>query len=109
MNRLVLAAGLAVILGTALADSARAQSPYVDPCYRPPLGGPLPPKHFVGARYSFYYPSLYSSSYYAPSYTQPTFSPGPKYLPPGPYWYTASYPFTPAYYGYYYTPGYFRY
>jgi hypothetical protein len=96
------------VASLALAGAAAAQSPYIDPHYRPPIGGPVDPPVFSGARYSFYQPSFYSSSYYQPSYTQPTFY-TPKYLQPGPYWYTPAHSFTPGYYSYYYTPGYFRY
>ena len=48
------------------------------------------------------------SSYYSPSYTAPYYS-TPSYYNPGPYYYTPTYPYTRSYYGYYYTPGYYRY
>lgn len=96
-------------LALAVAVSAAAQPPgcVAAPGY-PPIAGPMSPHLFVGARYSFYQPSFYSSSYYQPSYTNPTFD-NPHYPQPGPYWYTPAKAFSPGYYSYYYTPGYFRY
>jgi hypothetical protein len=63
---------------------------------------------FQGGRYSYYQPPLFSGSFYQPSYTAPRVY-TPRYPQPGPYYYTPAGSFTPAYYGYYYTPGWFRY
>ena len=83
--------------------------------YGVPNTGGMP---FVGNSYSFYSPS-YSSSYYLPSFssyatqslgyqTTPYRTPT-LYLQPGPYYYTPAQSYTPEYYGYYYSPRFFRY
>lgn len=95
------------------AGGAHAQYP---PSPRVPvviLGAPAPDTPqvpFLGARYSFRAapsPSV-SYSYYAPGYVAPQLF-NPRYPDPGPYYSTATYPYVQSYYGYYYSPGYFRY
>jgi hypothetical protein len=65
---------------------------------------------FLGARDSFHEPRTPCAgfSYYGPGYVAPMFF-NPRYREAGPYYYTATYPFVQSYYGYYYTPGFFRY
>ncbi len=106
---MLLAAALAVVAATA----ARAQAPYPPPLTPPPpvvvLGTPTPAVPFAGARYSFFQPGVISTgTFYRPDYNGIRLTP-PRYLPPGPYFYTAYGPYSPGYYSYYYTPGYFRY
>lgn len=108
MSRLLLGVVLTMAV-TAL--PARAQ--YRAPCPPGPpvvlLGAPVPDvTPFQGNRYSFDQQGTFSNSYYQPSYTAPrTFN--PRWPNPGPYYYTPAYSFTPGYYSFYYTPGYFRY
>jgi hypothetical protein len=95
---------------TALGSPAWGQSP---PCCQGPpvviLGAPTPSAvPFEGGRYSFHQPPTFSSNFLAPGYTAPRLDIR-RSLPPGPYYFTPTAPYTPAYYGYYYTPGYFRY
>jgi hypothetical protein len=74
---------------------------------QPPATPPLP---FLGARYSFYAPRTpcQSFSHYGPGYVAPQFF-NPRYPDAGPYFHTPGYPYSPTYYSYYYTPGFFRY
>jgi hypothetical protein len=85
---------------------------------RPACTAPAP-QYFAGASYSFYttpstmlsyYPPgpYYHSSNYTPVYVYPGYYPA-RYYNPGPYYYTPAQSYTPGYYSYYYTPGYFRY
>jgi hypothetical protein len=71
---------------------------------------------FSGGSYSFHppgYSSYYPSPTPVPSYSVPTYlSPArynSRYSIPGPYFYTPTGAWTPGYYSYYYTPGFFRY
>lgn len=74
-----------------------------------PYVPPVPPSQvFAGGRYSFNDPNYPGFTYYAPGYVAPMFA-QPRYLNPGPYYYTPTSPYAPSYYSYYYTPGYFRY
>lgn len=115
---------VAALLGVALLGGvARAQypQPYVAP--RSPYAYPGPagpirqggPQAFSGSSYGFQSPGS-ASCYTPPSSNYPVYSSfydprltNPRYIEPGPYWYTQTYPFTNGYYSYYYTPGYFRY
>lgn len=85
--------------------------------YPPPavvLGAPVPadapPLPFVGARYSLHATQApcQSFSFYGPGYVAPRYF-NPRYTPPGPYYSLPTYPYSPSYYSYYYTPGFFRY
>jgi len=86
---------------------------YGSPFYAPDVQGRAP---FVGNSYSFYGPA-YTSSYYTPVYSatqslgyQTTPHGAPLlYAQPGPYFYTPGQSYTPTYYGYYYSPRFFRY
>jgi hypothetical protein len=60
-----------------------------------------------GVSTSYYTPGYYSRSYSA-KIAPPAFSP-PQNRNPWPYFYTPAGDYTPGYYSYYYTPGYFRY
>lgn len=115
----------ASLLGVALLGGvARAQYPqYYAPAPAPapsPYNYPGPanpvrqPQAFNGSSYglqppgtaSCYPPTVSYSPFYS-SFYDPRLT--PRYPDPGPYWYTRTYPFVGSYYGYYYTPGYFRY
>jgi hypothetical protein len=95
--------------------------------YAPPQPAGTP---FVGASYGFIPPSYKSGNYgpttnyyytAPPTYIQPPYTPmttsyyypsgnyRQSYANPGPYYYTAGGSWSPGYYSYYYTPGYFRY
>jgi hypothetical protein len=119
MGRLLRSATLAAALGVLLTavPAARAQypgycppypgvtySPYYTPLYTPPTS----PFYFAGASYSFYGPPSFATGNYGPSYQAPRFY-NPRYPDAGPYFYTPTGPYTPGYYSYYYTPGWFRY
>jgi hypothetical protein len=130
MTRLAMAAAVATLAGLPAIGMSPARAQYPGPCYYPPaaaLPPPAPVPHvFVGSSYSFYQPNVYVPPVqvpfgypYAGPYTSFS-SPGyyyqgsvelyrSRYPDPGPYYYTRTYPYTPTYYGYYYTPGYFRY
>jgi hypothetical protein len=108
-------------LGVVLMAPASVRAQYATPCYQAPavaLYAPVPVEQpvvpFVGSSYAFRAPtySPYYASYYAPvqgsAYAAPSYY-QPRYLNPGPYYYTATYSYTPGYYSFYYTPGYFRY
>lgn len=113
-------AGLAIAVFGLFAlhpDTATAQ--YPPACYNPPGASYLPPAiayapppvpaaPYVGARYSFYGPGYYSASYYSTDYQATRFN-QTRYPNPGPYYYTPTREYTPGYYSYYYTPGFFRY
>jgi hypothetical protein len=74
-----------------------------------PYVPPVPPAQiFAGGRYSLTNATTPGFTSPGPGYTAPMFY-NPRYLNPGPYYYTPAPPFSPSYYGYYYTPGYFRY
>jgi len=88
----------------------------------PPVAPPLPfaaAQPFTGNRYAFFTPYTVGVPRYptfgVPRYPVRSFSAGGIGLPrsvyyqPGPYFYTPGRAFTPGYYSYYYTPGYFRY
>jgi len=109
MKRLV---AIATVLAGAAVTGSPAWAQYPPACANPPvviLGAPMPSATpFEGNRYSLYQPPTFSGNFLAPSYTAPRLY-NPRYIPPGPYWYTPTFPYTPSYYGYYYTPGYFRY
>lgn len=71
-------------------------------CYPSYAGNGLP-----NVSTSYYTPGFYSRAYAAKNMTPPVFSfPNAK---PWPYFYTPAGDYTPGYYSYYYTPGYFRY
>lgn len=113
--RMSAVAALAVVSGFAVMEGgARAQYPPAAPpgpvvTLGAPLPADTPPVPFLGARYTLRTSQTCPSfSYYAPGYNAPMFY-NPRYPDAGPYYYTRSYPYTPSYYGYYYTPGYFRY
>ena len=93
-------------------------NPYTTYYYAPAPPQTIPAAPFVGNSYAFYGPG-YSPSYYTPSYsnyatsvlgyqTTPYRTPT-LYGQPGPYYYTPAQSGTPAYYGYYDTPRFFRY
>jgi hypothetical protein len=99
-----------------LVGQAPAQTPYPPNRPAPPvvtLGAPMPDAPnvpFLGANYSLQSPRTpcRSFGYYAPGYVAPMFY-NPRYPDPGPYFFTATYPYARSYYSYYYTPGFFRY
>jgi hypothetical protein len=110
LHSLVLGAALVVWLSLQVAPAA-AQYPR----YYPPPSRYAPPSYFAGSSYSFdtprYYSGYlpnYSSYYYAPTPCGPV-TRVPRYYDPGPYYYTPASSWSPGYYSYYYTPGYFRY
>jgi hypothetical protein len=103
-----------------------------DDCCLPLASADSPVRYFDGSSFAFTapcfsyscYPSYgpngsfptYSTSYYTPGYYSrsyaakmipPDFS--PRLSNPWPYFYTPAGDYTPGYYSYYYTPGYFRY
>jgi hypothetical protein len=84
------------------------QARYVPPAVS--LGAPVaaPAVPFAGGRYSFGQPPTFHSGYNAPGYVAPQFY-NPRYPNPGPYFFTPGGAWSPSYYSYYYTPGYFRY
>ena len=63
---------------------------------------------YTGGSYNFSGPSFTAGSAYGPNYVAPNFN-SQRYPNPGPYYYSAGYPFSASYYSYYYSPGYFRY
>jgi hypothetical protein len=93
------------------------------PCYQPQVSGYQAPQFFAGSSYAFsgavsppvyysyssHYPGSNSTYYgmYPPSYYSGY--PQTTYINPGPYYYTPAGAYSPSYYSYYYTPGYFRY
>jgi hypothetical protein len=89
-----------------------AQAGYFGPGYAAPAPRYVElapaPAVYTGASYGFYGPSFTPGSGYAPNYVAPFFN-RQRYPNPGPYYYSPTFPFTPSYYSYYYTPGYFRY
>jgi hypothetical protein len=110
MNRITPCLLLAAAVGlSAAATAAHAQYP---PRYCPQRSASLrptpPPIPYTGARYSFYSPSYYYTDYNRPDYNAPMFY-NARYRNPGPYFFTPNQAYTGSYYGYYYTPGYFRY
>jgi hypothetical protein len=79
-------------------------SPFYAQRYTPPTSA----FYFAGSSYSFHGPDSFSPGFYGAGYTAPQFY-DPRYPNPGPYFYTPTFEYTPSYYGYYYTPGWFRY
>jgi hypothetical protein len=111
--------GVVVLAGSVLLPTRSwAQYPvyyYRQPAYYAPPQQPrqLGPSAFVGSSYAFAPPATPGTvvQYFEPTYSSfydPRLNP-PRYAQPGPYWYTRSYPYSPTYYSYYDTPGYFRY
>jgi hypothetical protein len=130
MNRLAAVLTVAVV---ALLIATPVQAGYFGPCYRlvsttacpvplapepsivgfgppaAPFVTPVPaPVVYSGGSYDFYGRSFTAGSAYGPNYVGPNYN-TQRYPNPGPYYYTAGYPFASSYYSYYYTPGYFRY
>jgi hypothetical protein len=123
------AIGLLTLAGTALLPQ-RSFAQYPNYCYQqqpyvysqqqryyyPPVQQPQPrqlgPSTFAGSAYNFApAPAPRTVQYFEPTYSS-FYDPrqnAPRYVNPGPYWYTRSYPYSPSYYSFYDTPGYFRY
>src|SRR4051812_14115017 len=103
----------AIVVGVALVSLGLVTNAWAqgEPCYRSPYStsGPAP---FVGSNYSLYapqegptfvgayYPGSFTPLPYMRDYTGPGFGgPVPQrapYVNPGPYFYTATYPYTPG-------------
>src|SRR5438105_2537897 len=101
MNRFAVKAVLAfALLGNWLMmDPAAAVAQPFGPVFTtpPPVPyvPPVPPSQvFAGGRYSFTNPSYPGITYYAPGYVAPMFA-QPRYLNPGPYFYTPTPPYAP--------------
>jgi hypothetical protein len=106
--------------------SGCASARYAQPCEAAPVAA-TGARPFDGSAYAFgssgsyatYYPAPDGSDYsrsqpYVPNYygafpRAAARDRAVQFYEPGPYYYTPAESFTPGYYSYYYTPGYFRY